>query len=175
MPRTMLVLIFSAAMLATGGFADTNGLIAVPTPLAGNAGSVIHWDKFYDRSGNLLPGEPGDAVGTDSLYWKDYSSTTHLKSSAKAQDPSPADRTAMSFHNASSTTCMDPTGDYVYEVDGTSLYRFSTVNGAMTTYSLSYTGGLGCATDGQYIYRPNGTTMYKIGRASCRERVSLNV
>ena len=181
MPRTVIVLILSTAMLATAGFASTNSTTAEPgsgpvvrwtpvpspapavrAPVAGNAGpTTIHWDKFYDASGNPLPGEPGDAVGTDSLYWKDYSSTTYLKSSAKVQDPSPADRTAMSFHNTASTTCMDPTGDYVYEVDGTSLYRFSTVNGAMTTYSLTYTGGLGCATDGQYIYRPSGTTMYK--------------
>jgi hypothetical protein len=181
MKRTVTLLMLSVALLATVGFASTNSVTggtgsspviqwtpapspapALQTPVAGNAApTTVHWDKFYDRSGNLLPGDPKDAVDTDSLYWKGYSSTTYLKSSAKVQDPSPADRTAMSFHDQQSTTCMDPAGDYVYEVNGTSLYRFSTVDGSMTTYTLSYTGGLGCATDGQYIYRPNGTTMYK--------------
>jgi hypothetical protein len=181
MSRTVLVLILSAAMLATAGFASTETATggsgytplirltpapspapAVQAPAAGNTGpTTVRWDKFYDRSGNPLPSDPQDAVGADSLYWKDYSSTTYLKSSAKVQNPSPVNRTAMSFHDADATTCMDPTGDYVYEVNGTSLYRFSTVDGSMTTYTLAYTGGLGCATDGQYIYRPSGSTMYK--------------
>jgi hypothetical protein len=179
MPRTVKVLIFIVAVLATVSFASTASTTrgsgpstvaqwtTAPGPtsgslVAGNAGpTTIHWDKFYDRLGNLLPGDPSDAVGFDSLYWKDYSSTTYLKSSAKVQNPSPADRTAMSFHDADATTCTDPTGDYVYEVNGTSLYRFSTADGSMTTYTLAYTGGLGCATDGQYIYRPSGATMYK--------------
>ena len=181
MPRTVGVLISMVAMLTAVGIASTTSATggqgpspvirwtqavspapAVQVPAPGNVvPTTIHWDKFYDRSGNLLSGDPGDGVSTDSLYWKDLSSTTYLKSSAKVQNPSPANRTAMVFHDGQSTTCMDPDGDYVFEVGGTSLYQYSTVDGSMTTYTLSYSGGSGCATDGQYIYRPNGTTMYK--------------
>jgi hypothetical protein len=46
-------------------------------PAAGNAGpTAIHWDKFYDKFGNPLPADPGDNVGPDSLYFKNYSSLT---------------------------------------------------------------------------------------------------
>ncbi|MBN2466260.1 hypothetical protein JXD38_11620, partial [candidate division WOR-3 bacterium] len=175
------ILTVLVAMLATAGFATSGStseawridpvVLSTPRPgpvpamqsaSAGNAGRVVvRWDKFYDRHGNLLPGGPGDAVSPDSLYWRQYNNNTHMLSSAKAQNPSPANRTAMSFHDANSTPCMDPAGNYVYEVNGTSLYRYSTVDGAMTSYALSYGGGLGCATDGQYIYRPNGTKMYR--------------
>jgi hypothetical protein len=184
MKRTVILLILSVAMLATVGFASANSATgglgsspvirltpagspapAVQAPVVGNAGpTTVRWDKFYDRSGNPLPSDPQDAVGTDSLYWKDFASTTYLKSSAKVQNPTPANRTAMSFHAGQATTCMDPNGDYVYEVNGTSLYRFSTVDGSMTPYTLSYTGGIGCATDGQYIYVPSSSlskTIYK--------------
>jgi len=59
---------------------------------------------------------------------------------------------------------MDPNGDYVYEVYGTKLYRFSTTNGAMDSFTLSYSGRYHCSTDGQYIYVPAGEfsrTIYK--------------
>jgi len=170
-------------MLATAGFASNNSLTAAgasplarstpaPNPasaawaaLPGNAGpTTIHWDKFYDRSGKMLSGGRGEAVGAESLYWKDYNDSAHLKSSPKVQNPSPTNRTAMAFHDQQSTTCMDPTGDYVYEVGGTSLYRYSTVDGSMMTYTLAYTGGIGCATDGQYIYRPRGASSKTIDK-----------
>jgi hypothetical protein len=174
MSRTTLVLMLSVATLVTVGLANTSSVTGgsgsgsvsrwtpLPSPLpaaqspaaVGSRSTTIRWDKFYDRSGNLLPDYPQDAVGADSLYWKDFASTTYLKSSAKVQNPSPANRTAMSFHAGQSTPCMDPVGGYVYEVDGTNLYRFSTVDGSMTTCTLAYTGGLGCATDGQHIYVP---------------------
>ena len=181
MPKKVAVLTTIVAMLAATGLASTTTTAATPAPgpavpaaqrtspvpamqtsVTGNTGRpIIQWDRFYDRNGNPLPGGPQEGVAPDSLYWKDFNSTTYLKSSAKVQSPSPANRTAMSFHDAQSTVCMDPYGNYVYEVNGTNLYRFSTVDGSMTTYTLSYSGGLGCATDGQYIYRPDGTTMYK--------------
>ncbi len=171
MPGTAKVLMSVVAVLAAVGFADAGGpttassyspASATPAQAAAQAGlATVRWDEFHDRAGNPLPDDPVDAVGAESLYWKDLSSATYLKSSAKVQNPSPTNRTPMSFRAAGSTTCMDPSGDYVYEAIDTNLYRFSTVNGSMTTYSLAYSGGLGCATDGRYIYRPDGTTMYK--------------
>jgi hypothetical protein len=181
--KRMAVLTVMAAMLASAGFAKTVSTTAAPRinpavqsaresgPVSamqstevGNTGSpVIRWEKFYDRRGNPLPGGPPDAVAPDSLYWRQFLSN-YLSSSAKEQNPAPANRTAMNFHDGQATPCMAPSGNYVYEVNGTSLYRFSTVDGAMTTYSLSHSGGIGCATDGQYIYVPASDlskTIYK--------------
>jgi hypothetical protein len=99
----------------------------------------------------------------DSLYWRPYN-TNYLYVSPKVDSPSPTQRTPMSFHYHSSVTCMDPSGDYVYEANGAKLYRFSTTTGAMDSFSLSYSGTHACATDGRYIYVPSSeisSTIYK--------------
>ena len=93
MPRIVTALLSIVALLATAGFANTPTTLttesgssstsqrtpvpAMRVPAAGNAGSTaIHWDKFYDKFGNPLPADPGDNVGPDSLYFKNYSSLT---------------------------------------------------------------------------------------------------
>ena len=73
---------------------------------------IEHIDAIYDPQGRRIGGDI-DSVSTDSLYWKDYYSTTYLKSSSKDQNPAPADRTAMAFQDSQTVVCMDPTGDYV--------------------------------------------------------------
>jgi len=139
----------------------TTEMPAQPVQPAHQPGPVFeHIDAMYDAQGNLVAADL-DGVNMDSLYWKDYYSTTYLKSSDKVTNPSPANRVAMSFHDAQSCPCITPDGEYVYEAYGTYLYRFSTADGSMTTYSTSYSGSTICGTDGQYIYRPNGTSIYK--------------
>jgi hypothetical protein len=56
---------------------------------------------------------------------------------------------------------MDPIGDYVYEVYGSTMRRFSTVDGSYTSYTLTYPGNGVCGTDGQYVYVPDGYSIYK--------------
>ncbi len=141
------------------------GLAAQPATIAGPAsvtpGRVReHITAIYDRQGNRIGGD-GDAVSGDSLYWKDYYTTTYLKSSAKDDNPAPADRTAMQFQNEQTVVSMDPTGDYVYEVYGSTMRRFSTVDGSYTSYTLTYGGNGACATDGQYVYVPSGHSIHK--------------
>jgi hypothetical protein len=132
---------------------------SAPDPV--RPGRVIeHIDAIYDRQGNVVGGDI-DAVSSDSLYWKDYYSTSYLKSSAKDQNPAPADRTGMAFQESQTVVCMDPTGDYVYEVYGSTMRRFSTTDGSYTSYALTYPGNGACGTDGQYVYVPSGTSIYK--------------
>jgi hypothetical protein len=157
--------IFALLILAGVAFAagqlTTDVSTPPPAPPAIQSGQVLeHIDAIYDQQGNLIGGDI-DGVSMDSLYWKDYYSVTYLKSSIKATSPSPTNRTAMAFQNNQSGLCMDPNGDYVYEVYGTNLRRFSTVNGSQTNYTLSYGGSNILGTDGTYLYRPSGTTIYK--------------
>ncbi len=121
---------------------------------------IEHVNAIYDRQGRLIAGDI-DAVSGESLYWKDYYSTTYLKSSAKDQNPAPTDRTLMAFQGNQTVVAMDPTGDYVYEVYGYSMRRFSTVDGSYTSYALTYSGNGACGTDGQYVYIPSGNSVYK--------------
>ncbi len=153
---TLMLLILAGAAFAAG-LSTTE--MSTPSAAAQPGQFTEHIDAIYDQQGNLIGGDI-DAVSTDSLYWHPYS-TSYLYYSPKATSPTATQRTAMSFMNGQGTTCMDPNGNYVYEANSTTLRRFSTVDGSYTDYALSYTGGAGCATDGQYIYRPNGTTMYK--------------
>ncbi len=142
------------------------GFAAQPTTTAGSTAAVKpgrvleHIDAIYDRQGRRVGGDI-DAVGSDSLYWKDYNSTTYLKSSSKDQNPAPANRTAMQFQNEQTVVSMDPAGDYVYEVYGYTMRRFSTADGSYTGYTLAYSGNGACATDGQYVYVPDGNSVYK--------------
>lgn len=181
MSRTVIVLMLSTAMLATAGFANTNSTTgepgsspsirwtpmsspapAVQAPAAGNAGpTTVHWDKFYDASGNPLPGEPGDAIGADSLYWKLFTSTTNLYSSPKAQDVTPAQPTSFSWQYNQSVPCMTPDGQYMFEVYGTNMRRTNLSTSAAENYTLADASGGACGTDGQYVYVPNGTTTRK--------------
>jgi hypothetical protein len=177
----VIVLILSTALLATAGFASTNSTTGEPgsgpvirltpapspapaarVPVAGNAGpTTIHWDKFYDASGNPLPGDRVDAVGTDSLYWKLYTSTTNLYSSPKAQDVTPAEPTPFSWQYNQSVPCMTPDGQYMFEVSGTNMRRTNLSTSAADNYTLADASAGACGTDGQYVYVPNGTTTRK--------------
>jgi len=145
MQRTALVLLF---VVAAAGIADA----ARPTTTTNSAPEPVRPRRVIEHI---------DAVSSDSLYWKDYYSTSYLKSSAKDQNPAPADRTAMAFQDSQTVVSMDPSGDYVYEVYGSTMTRFSTVDGSYTSYTLAYIGNSACATDGQYVYVPNGTSIHK--------------
>jgi hypothetical protein len=136
--------------LATGGH---------PAPV--QTGRIqIHNDVVFDRQGNLIAVNTTDGVSQDSLYFKSYY-YAYLMSAVKGSDPSPANRTPMSYQSNQSVVCMDPGGSYVYEVSGSSMRRFSTVDGSYASYTLNYSGNGACGTDGNYIYVPNGTSIYK--------------
>ncbi len=146
---TLFTLLTAAAGLAAG--------LSTTEPAVGAAAAspgpiLYHIEAMYDPQGNLISSET-DAVSMDSLYWKRYAHN-YLMASAKTASPNPVNVLTMTFQNAQSTPCMDPTGTYVYEAVGTTLRRFSTSDGSYVDFPLSYTGGSGCATDGQYIYRP---------------------
>jgi len=183
MTRTVTVLISIVAMLATVGFANTNSATgglssspvirwtpmpspapAVRAPVAGNAGpTTIHWDKFYDRSGNPLPGDPGDNVGPDSLYFKKYNVTDTLYGCPKSEvpDPTPAScRSAFTFLDDQPRVGMDPSGAYIYEVNSTNLRRHNTSDGTFTDYTVS-NGNTCCMTDGSFLYVPVGDVVYR--------------
>ena len=127
--------------------------------------AIEHIDAIYDRRGSRIGGD-FDAVSSDSLYWKDYNSTSYIKSSDKGQDPAPADRTAMAFQNNQTVVCMDPIGDYVYEVYNSTMRRFSTTTGSDTSYTLAYAGNGTCGTDGQYVFVPRSGTPTSIDKYS---------
>ena len=173
MNRTVTVLMCVAAMLATAGLANNNSTMRRSGPgpavqqtavAAGqNAGPTIHWDKFYDKSGNPLPGDPGDAVGPDSLYFKDYYSLANLYGCPKSQVPRPTPancRPPFSWQNASTVVAMDPLGTYIYEVYNTNLRRHNTNDGTYTDYAIA-NGYAACGTDGDYVYALSGNTVYK--------------
>jgi hypothetical protein len=160
MQRAVMAFLF---VVAAAGVARA----ARPTTVANSVSGSIrprrvieHLDAVYDRQGRLVGGD-FDAVSGDSLYWKDYYSTAYLKSSAKDQNPAPADRIAMAFQNEQTVVSMDPSGDYVYEVYGSNMRRFSTTDGSYASYALTYVGNGACGTDGQYVYVPSGTSIYK--------------
>lgn len=103
---------------------------------------------------------PGPAVSPDSLYFKAYQGTA-LMGSAKSANPSPVNRTPMTFQYIHSVPCMDPAGTYVYEVYGRNLRRFKVTDGAYADIALTDSLGYVCGTDGEYIYVPFGTKVYK--------------
>jgi hypothetical protein len=177
--RNVMVLTLTLAMLAMAGFANaatTPTTTAAPGPAAGSAppsaaraapaagtGPVIRWEAFYDRNGNALPCAPPDIVGADSLYFKRNNVTNVLYGSPKAEvpDPAPAScRTGFGFLTGSTRVGMDPLGDYIYEVNNTTLRRHSTSDGSHTDYTVS-NGGTCCMTDGVYLYVPVGNVVYK--------------
>lgn len=160
MQRTVLVLLLVVAAAGVAYAARTTTVTNSVTDPVRPRRVTEHIDAMYDQRGNPVGGDI-DAVGSDLLYWKDYYSTTYLKSSPKDQNPAPTDRTAMAFQDNQTVVSMDPTGDYVYEVYDYSMRRFSTVDGSYTSYTLTYPGNGACATDGQYVYVPNGTSIHK--------------
>jgi hypothetical protein len=183
MPRVVVVLILSAAMLATVGLARTEtatgGLGSSPAirwtpvpspapvmqaPIVENTGpTTIHWDKFYDRHGNLLPEGSQDDVGPESLFFKKYNVLDSIYGCPKSQVPNPVPagcRTGFAFLNAQTRVGMDPLGTYIYEVNGTTLRRHNTGNGAYIDCTIS-SGGTACRTDGSFLYVPVGNVVYK--------------
>jgi len=183
MHKSLVVLAVTVAMLGAAGFADDNNLTAesgsspiirwtpvpgpapvVPAPVLGDAGlTTIRWDKFYDRQGNLLPGDPQDGVGSDSLYFKNYYSLKALLGSPKSEVPNPTPescRPAFAWQYDNNVVCVDPQGVYLYEVYNTTLRRHNTSDGTYTEYTIS-NGGQNCSTDGSYLYVPVGNVVYK--------------
>ncbi len=103
---------------------------------------------------------PGPGVPPDSLFFKAYQGTA-LMSSAKSANPSPVNRTPMTFQYNHSVPSMDPAGTYVYEVYGWNLRRFKTDDGAHVDIALTDSMGHVCGADGGYIYAPSGNKVYK--------------
>jgi len=165
MQRAVLALLLVAAAAGVAHAArPTTVTNSAPGPVRPRR-VIEHIDAMYDQRGNLVGGD-FDAVSGDSLYWKDYYSTSYLKSSFKDQNPAPADRTAMAFQDNQAVICMDPIGDYVYEVYGSTMRRFSTTTGSYTSYSLAYAGNGPCGTDGRYVFVPRSGAPTSIDKYS---------
>jgi hypothetical protein len=183
MRRTVIVLVSVVAMLTTVGAANTGSVTGgsgsspvipwtpapnpapvVQTPVVGNrAPTTIHWDKFYDQSGNLLPEGSQDNVGADSLYFRKYNVQDTFYGCPKSQvpDPAPANcRPPFVFLIDQSIVCLDPAGVFAYEVYNTTLRRHNTNDGTHTDYTIS-NGYQNCATDGDYLYVPVSNVVYK--------------
>ncbi|MEO0082028.1 MAG: IPT/TIG domain-containing protein, partial [candidate division WOR-3 bacterium] len=165
MKRRMAVINAAVLVLLAVGLAaaPTTELPAVPVAEPGSAATgtvTVHWDKVYDQQGNVIAEDVTDALDPNYLYWKAYNNS-YLRRSDKSQNPSPTDLVAMSFLTSQDVVCMDPGGNYVYNVNGNTLRKFDTSTGSYTQYTLSYFGNGACGTDGQYLYVPNGTTVYK--------------
>jgi hypothetical protein len=181
MPGTVKVLISIVAVLATVSLASTASATggsgpssvaqwtaasspASAAPVAVKAGpTTIRWDKFYDKSGNPLSGGPVDNVGPDSLYFKKYNETDTLYGCPKSQVPNPTPtscRPAFTFLNAQTRVGMDPSGTYIYEVNGTSLRQHNTSDGTFSDYTVS-NGSTCCMTDGSFLYVPVDSVVYK--------------
>ncbi|MBN2466052.1 hypothetical protein JXD38_10580 [candidate division WOR-3 bacterium] len=158
MPRTVAVITLFAAMLAGISLANNSSLIAEPDP-----GPFIRWEKFYDRNGNPLPGNPQDDVGADSLFFKWYGVLDTLYGCPKSEVPDPAPvscRARFAFLDVQTRVGMDPAGTYIYEVNGTTLRRHSTSDGSHTDYTIT-NGSSACRADGNYLYVPVGDVVYK--------------
>ena len=160
MQTALLALLFAVAAAGVAPAARPTTTANYATDPVRPRRVIEHVNAIYDRQGRLIGGDI-DAVSGDSLYWKDYYSTTYLKSSAKDQNPAPTDRTAMAFQDNQTVVGIDPNGDYVYEVYGTTMRRFSTTDGSYTSYMLTQSGNGACGTDGEYVYVPNGTSIHK--------------
>jgi hypothetical protein len=100
------------------------------------------------------------APSAESLYFKAYDGTA-LMCAAKSANPSPANRVPMNFRYGHSVPCMDPQGNYVYEVYDDTLRRFSTATGHYDDVALTHTSGRVCATDGNYLFIPNAESVHK--------------
>jgi hypothetical protein len=158
MPRTVAVIILFVAMLAGIGTANNSSMIAGP-----NNGPIVRWEKFYDRDGNPLPGDPHDGVSDDSLFFKQYDVLDTLYGCPKSGVPNPAPascRTGFAFHYGQTRVGMDPAGIYIYEVDETTLRRHSTNDGSYTDHTIT-NGSSACRTDGNYLYVPVDDMVYK--------------
>jgi hypothetical protein len=155
LPPDTLPGIGNPVLLAADGFASTNSMAAGP---------VVRWDKSYDGHGNPLPGGPQFVVGLDSLYFKQYGILDTLYGCPKSEAPDPtpgACRTAFAFLDSQTRVGMStPAGNYIYEVNDTTLRRHSTTSGAHTDYAIS-SGSTCCMTDGQYLYVPVADTVFK--------------
>ncbi len=140
---------------ASDGLASTNS----PT-----AGPVVRWDKLYDGHGNPPPGGQQFVVGLDSLYFKQCGVLDTLYGCPKSEAPDPtpgACRTTFAFLDSQTSVGMStPAGNYIYEVNDTTLRRHSTTSGAYTDYTIS-SGSTCCMTDGQYLYVPVADTVFK--------------
>ncbi|MFO7638992.1 MAG: hypothetical protein R6X14_06830 [bacterium] len=137
------------------GYETPNQAPADPAPL------VVQWDAVYDPEGNLVAEDVVDALDPAYLYWKDYYYNSNLRRSDKIQNPTLTNIVGMLFQNTQNVVCMDPAGDYVYNVNGNILRRFNTSDGSYNQYTLSYSGNGACGTDGQYLYVPSGNVIRK--------------
>ncbi len=96
----------------------------------------------------------------ESLYFKAYTGTA-LMCAGRSANPAPSNRVPMIFQEDQSVPCMDPLGNYIYEVYYSTLRRFSTTTGSYTDSYLSHMGDNACATDGNFIFVPNGSDVHK--------------
>jgi hypothetical protein len=104
-----------------------------------------------DARAVMCKGPTAGPVSPDSLYFKDYN-VNYLRAAPKVTNPTPANRTGMTWQDVQTVPCMDPAGQYVYEVLGTTMRQYNTATGAITTTTLSYSGNGACGTNGSYLF-----------------------
>jgi len=132
----------------------------VYSPGGGSGGGLVFVGAGAANGYFNAPWYGHPAPSAESLYFKAYNGTA-LMCAAKSASPTPANRVPMSFRYGHSVPCMDPQGNYVYEVYADTLRRFSTTTGSYTDYPLSHASGWVCATDGNFIFIPNAESVHK--------------
>ncbi len=124
----------------------------VYSPGASWTGAGVVYQRYSTQYLVWAPPAGAAQVSADSLYFKAYQGTA-LMSSAKGASPAPVNRTAMAFQYDQSTPCMDPDGNYVYELFGNRLRQYNVANGSHVEHiTADSVGRWACATDGEYIY-----------------------
>lgn len=87
----------------------------------------------------------------DSLYYKVYQSPSLWRTDKSGNGL--ASSGSFAWLDPQTGPCMDPAGDYIYEVHESTLRRHDAGTGAHVDYPLSHPArALGCGTDGEYFY-----------------------
>ena len=114
-----------------------------------------------EKSTNQESGGSRASLSPDFLYARNHNSgwlKQLNKDGSNIQNLVP-----MNIPGSQTMPCMTPDGQWVYARVGSTLYRYSTTNGAQTTYNLAHSGsGYAVGTDGIYLYYGSGTTIYKV-------------
>ncbi|MFO7650438.1 MAG: hypothetical protein R6X13_03730 [bacterium] len=102
-------------------------------------------------------------LSNDSLYYKVFQSP-YLYRSDKSGRGLTAGR-SFTWLDAQTGPCLDPAGNYIYEVHESTLRRHNALSGAYTDHTLVHPArALGCGTDGEYFYY--GWTAWKFVKAT---------
>lgn len=101
-------------------------------------------------------------ISADSIYFKNFYSTTQLYGAPKSQipNPIPGPCRSMTFMHQQSAVCMDPNGDFIFEIWEDTLRRHQTRDGSFTNFLLGRQHQA-VATDGSFLYAFRSDTVVR--------------